>query len=406
MHPGRIIDRAGWALLGAIGIGVLVVAAGVVRAGALDPSAPPAPTMKTLSQVEPRTPISSIPFTISQPGSYYLTSSLTIAPGTDNGITIASDNVTLDLAGFTLDGGGSGADGVGVAAHNPAYAGITIRNGSATGWGDAGFSTLAAASAVVEGVRANGNALFGLTIQNTRLRSCSASDNGSNGILAGNSSIAGCTAARNVIGIQASRSVIDGCTVVENSGQGVSATDSTVRGCYTMNNVGTGIEAVARSVFVGNVTAGDLYGITASFGSTVRGNTVTSSKSHGIFIVSGGGAMVADNALKGAGQSQGGGSGIFTATDNNRIYRNTVTASRGPGIQVTGSNNEIDENAALQNLSTGILIGGSGNTMIRNRAIDNIANSVLSNYVVNGVNNAGPITTAATNTNPFANTGQ
>jgi len=61
--------------------------------------------MKTLDQIEPRTPISSVPFTISAPGSYYVTTNLT--PGADqNGIVVAADNVTIDLNGFTLFGGG------------------------------------------------------------------------------------------------------------------------------------------------------------------------------------------------------------------------------------------------------------------------------------------------------------
>jgi len=44
--------------------------------GPLTPGGTPTPTMKTLTQIEPRTPIESLPFTITQPGSYYLTKNL------------------------------------------------------------------------------------------------------------------------------------------------------------------------------------------------------------------------------------------------------------------------------------------------------------------------------------------
>src|SRR6478609_1827254 len=64
------------------------------------PAGAPAPVMKSLSQIEPRTPVSSAPFTINQPGSYYLTTNLTISSGT--AITIATNDVTLDLNGFAL----------------------------------------------------------------------------------------------------------------------------------------------------------------------------------------------------------------------------------------------------------------------------------------------------------------
>src|ERR1039457_4716258 len=65
--------------------------------GALTPPpGVPTPTMLTLSQVEPRTPISSVPFTITQPGSYYLTANVTL--NFANAITISivnSDGRTL-----------------------------------------------------------------------------------------------------------------------------------------------------------------------------------------------------------------------------------------------------------------------------------------------------------------------
>src|ERR1041385_7160549 len=68
--------------------------------GNLTPPGAPAPTMKTLAQIEPRTPIATAPFTITAGGSYYLTTNVSVVTG--DAITIATNNVTLDLNGFTI----------------------------------------------------------------------------------------------------------------------------------------------------------------------------------------------------------------------------------------------------------------------------------------------------------------
>ena len=72
--------------------------------------------MKTLDQLdaklEKRTPISSVPFTIYTPGSYYLTGNLAVATG--NAITVTVDQVTLDLNGFTISSTASPASGTAV----------------------------------------------------------------------------------------------------------------------------------------------------------------------------------------------------------------------------------------------------------------------------------------------------
>lgn len=90
---------------GGVVCGVLVagMAASSLRAGDLNPPAGPvAPTMKALDVVEPRTPVSTAPFVITEPGSYYLTGNL--APAAGPAIEINAPGVTLDLAGFTIEG--------------------------------------------------------------------------------------------------------------------------------------------------------------------------------------------------------------------------------------------------------------------------------------------------------------
>jgi parallel beta-helix repeat protein len=101
--------------------------------GSLSPSAAPGACMKTLTQVEPRTPISSAPYTITSPGSYYLTTNISSA---EDGVIIQSHNVTLDLMGFTISGI-NGTMGYGINIDFTELAPIrnlTVRNGAISGF--------------------------------------------------------------------------------------------------------------------------------------------------------------------------------------------------------------------------------------------------------------------------------
>src|SRR5689334_9534591 len=115
-------------------IAIFALAGGLaVFAGPLNPPAGPvSPTYKTLAEVQPRTPVQSLPgsptaqFLIAAPGSYYLTAPITGVPGR-SAIEIAASDVTLDLSGFALAGVPGALDGVRITG-SPAN--ITIRHGA------------------------------------------------------------------------------------------------------------------------------------------------------------------------------------------------------------------------------------------------------------------------------------
>lgn len=117
--------------------------------GSLTPPGAPAPTFKTLTQIEPRTAITSTgATTISTSGSYYLANNITVSSG--DAVTIAVNNVTLDLNGFTISSTASPAAGTGIEVGN--RTGITITNGNIVG-GVTNSGTTFSGNGFINGIR-------------------------------------------------------------------------------------------------------------------------------------------------------------------------------------------------------------------------------------------------------------
>jgi hypothetical protein len=167
------------------------------------------------------TKITSVPCTISNPGFYYFGGNLTYS-GTGNAVTITADNVTLDLMGFSLTGGGktiSTNKGIFTVYNDQNYINVEIRNGSVSGFavGVAGVCT----NERVSRIRAFNNG-WGIWVSgsNPLIESCISSNNDF-GILVGSGRISGCVANNNTnmgIAMNGTGAVI-GC-VANNNGTG------------------------------------------------------------------------------------------------------------------------------------------------------------------------------------------
>jgi Periplasmic copper-binding protein (NosD) len=355
-------------------VGMLSYQASLFAQGSLTPLTAPAPSMKTLDQIEPRTPISALPFAITQPGSYYVTRNLTISSAA-SGITIQSDNVSIDLGGFILDGAGKGIDGITV---DSVRDNIQVRHGTLQNWTQHGVFLQSLYGGIVEGLAVHGNAV-GISATSSIVRGCTANRNSGTGIIVNSGTARDCVAVSDAIGINALYSTLRDSSVQGCTDTGITVYDGTVESCTVIFN---------------------RYGIVVQ-GSSVDHNNVNGSGSDGI-RVTGSGSDIADNNVTGSGSTISS-SGIWVPSDNNRVLHNHVASTTGFGIGVAGSFNTVDGNSVIRGNNIGIYVsGGTKNTIVRNAALGNGSPAV--NYSIATGNNPGPIDAANASTNSWSNT--
>jgi hypothetical protein len=248
--------------------------------------------MKSLAQIEPRTPISSAPFSITQPGSYYLTTNVTVNAG--DAITINANNVTLDLNGFTISSTQPSAltgTAILLAGGNAigANSGITILNGhiqsgvtnEAGVYGGSGFL--------------NGINYTGQQPANTRVAGVS---------------VAGCQSTGIYLNF-AQATVVENCTVQTVGGSGILAAN--VSHCSAMDCGFTAIYATTASDCF-SVSTGGGYGLYA-----INANNCYA------YCTGNGMGIDADSASNCKGLAFGAGAALNATTANNCYGQNFST---------------------------------------------------------------------------------
>ena len=144
-----------------------------------DSSGALAPLRAQQLTLDERTPISSLPFTINNCGSYFLTKCLTGTSGS-HGITVDSDDVTIDLNGFALRGVAGSLDGIHI---QPGMDRVSVFGGNIRDWGQSGISAADSGRHHFRDLRIDDNGDWGIDVRRTALvDGCSAFGNGESGI--------------------------------------------------------------------------------------------------------------------------------------------------------------------------------------------------------------------------------
>ena len=258
--------------------------------------------------------IATLPFTISQSGSYVVTCNLSLSTTNTNGITIGADDVSLDLNGHTLKGPGkaAGTSGSGISVSSSHY-NIVVRNGIIRDWRIIGVSASNA--------------------RNSRFESLQCYNNGTHGLAVGR----GCIVKENTCGF--------------NDFEGISAEGSTIIQNVCYSNGRNGISASSGCLIESNnCRYNGAAGISGGVSAIVSKNNCYSNTGDGIQVSSN--CYVFENNCNG----NGSGTGI------------------GAGINATSSDNTIKENLVTDN-DTGILCNpATGNFIICNYASGNAKN--------------------------------
>lgn len=394
------------------------------------PPGAPAPTMKTLDQIEPRTPVNATTcpgdaaslYIISQPGSYYLTGHIAGVAG-KNGITITGCGISLDLNGFAVKGaGGAGfEDGISVRGGD-----VQVMNGSITGWPRYGMNVsilvpgtgcailtrlssyantgsapvsggfLAGEACILTDCTANENGFYGIHATRSTMVRCTARKNGGTGFSGNVSVFEHCTASANAAGFGAGLgSVFTSCMAQDNTGPGFSGAGVFTDCAARLNGTGFSVAPGSRLT---RCSAKDNTGAGIITDESCAAESCSATSSGGDGIACGSYCTVLNcSAMSNAGD------GIQTAGKcviRGCLASKNGTAAAGAGIHTTGSGNRIEGNETRDNLGHGIKAdaGAAGDFILSNTSLGNPVN-----YLPASGSTFAPIQPVATQTNPVAN---
>jgi hypothetical protein len=187
------------------------------------------------------TEIKSLPYTITKSGLYYITKNLTSA---STGITVNSDNVFLNLNGYTIKGPGTGG-GYGIFAQDRYN--ISIVNGIVRDFGLSGILLSNSSQSDIraphriKGIQASHNGQAGIVGWSSTVIDCTSNYNGWQGIFVDSGSVLNCTANKNGdVGIKVQSGTIVNCSANDNT-TGIAAHSGTIASCIATNNDQQGI---------------------------------------------------------------------------------------------------------------------------------------------------------------------
>lgn len=255
-----------------------------------------------------RTPITSLPYTISQCGSYFVTDCL-IGVASQHGITISASNVTLDLNGFTLGGVEGSFDGIHVVGDQE---NVVIHDGSVNNWG--------------------GNGIDASTVYDGRIERVYASSNDGSGIDLGSNVDAGVIR----------RAILRLCTASDNGLDGIRSRAALVDTCQTWQNGGVGFDLHSTSTAVDCSSRLNQLGFNGYNSTTFDRCLAYSNATHGILV-----------------------------TSQCMVLRCESLANGNDAIRVEGSSNRVEACSmvgACDGTMLGLNVVGTGNLLIKNSA--------------------------------------
>lgn len=330
--------------------------------------------------------LTQIPESIDWPANVRLAGSLTGISG-QNGITVASDNVAIDLNGHALigvAGSGSGISPSGVRS------GFSLRNGVVRGWGNGGVIlfngvTNAIANFNVTNVQAVSNIDEGFFVGNNgQMENCVGSNNTREGfIVLENVTVAGCTAAGNTLGgfIAKTACGFDRC-IARSNGAGFSLAGSpggrlTYTNCQAIGNAGDGITTADGCELTGCLVADNTgIGINLGSGNTVQSTTVRSNILGGIRVPSA--CRIVGNNISGNNAGAGNQDGVQVNGQRNLIEGNSFSFEDN-GLNVLGTSNHIAKNT-FSSANAFVASGNSYGPFINVVGVNDITGTAGSNH--------------------------